>query len=148
MIKANENFVYFYWKIKFYANSGGKMGQYLNQDLVYMSLSMEIISMWLTPKFLLCLWQIMFLNQCLLTLWFKVNASKKTSEIRFLIWPNWVFPFREECFGEHFGQNDQKLHRNDKINIFRAKLSGKENKPIFWVVGCSGGIPPLGKILQ
>ena len=31
------------------------------------------------------------------------------------------FPIRVQLAGEHFGQNDQKLHENYKINIFGAK---------------------------
>ena len=49
--------------------------------------------------------------------------------------------------GGQFGQNDQKLHENDKIGISGSKQWGGD-KPIFQVVG--GGDPPpppLGETL-
>ena len=48
--------------------------------------------------------------------------------------PNW-----DRLVGGQFGQNGQKLHKNDKIGIFGSKHWGGD-KPIFRVV--AGGIPP------
>ena len=49
------------------------------------------------------------------------------------------FPEWGQLVGGQFGQNGQKLHENDKIDIFGSKQWGGD-KPIFWVVE---GFPPV-----
>ena len=53
------------------------------------------------------------------------------------------FPKRGQLVGGQFGQNGQKLHENDKINIFGSKEWGRGACGGQANFSGSGGIPPI-----